>query len=373
MKNKRLLESLSAYCKEVLIPQAGEYDACQAVPQSVVAELANMGVFGAIVCTEYRGQALDAFETGKVSELLGYASGSLLSLFTVHSMMTFALQRWGNDWQKDRWLIPLAAGNLIGAFAVSEAETGSDVNGLNTEFIPDDDCIVVKGSKQWISFAQTADVFFVAGKLNGSAATIIVERDTPGLEISPINNMYGFRAGMLGKLTFNNCKVPKAHMLGQNPLILAQIVGSVLDHGRFTIAWGALGLSNACVDACINYTKTRRQFGKPLYQHQLIQRMLTNMLVATRSSRLMCMDAAKARNESDTDMIIKTAAAKYFSAENALKTANDAVQIHGANGLCDQFPVERYLRDAKVFGIIEGSVQMLQMMIASQDGQWILR
>ncbi len=373
MKNEHLLESLSAYCKDVLIPQAGEYDACQSVPHSVIGELAKMGVFGVNVSANYGGQDLNAYEIGEVSELLGYASGSLLSLFTVHSMMAFALQRWGSDWQKDRWLMSLAAGKLIGAFAVSEPETGSDVNGLRTEFTMEADGIVVNGSKQWISFAQTADVFFVAGKLNGAPATLIVERDTPGLEITPINNMYGFRAGMLGKLNFNNCKVPKANMLGQNPLILAQIVGSVLDHGRFTIAWGALGLSNACVDASISYTKTRHQFGEPLYQHQLIQQMLTNMLVATRSSRLMCLDAAKARDESDSDMIIKTAAAKYLSAENALKTANDAAQIHGANGLWEQFPVERFLRDAKVFGIIEGSVQMLQMMIASQDSQWISR
>lgn len=350
--------------------RADEFDAAGGLPADVLAAIAGEGLFGAAIPAAHGGLGLDPRALGELYEAFGAASASALSLMTVHGMVSSALARWGDAAQKPRWLPRLAAGEVLGAFALSEAETGSDANGVRTTLTLDGDDVVVDGTKTWISFGTIAGLFLVVGRLGERIAAVLVERDTPGIGIEPIAGMDGFRAGMLAQVRFAGCRVPRGNLLGSGDFGLSQIVGSVLDHGRYSIAWGAAGLAQACLQASADYAAKRQQFGRPLQEFQLVQQMLTDMMVETRAARLMCVDAAAARARRSPDLIVRTTAAKYVAARAAERAAAAAVQLHGANGFSDRYPVQRFLRDARVFAVIEGTTQIQQVLIAQHAPQW---
>jgi glutaryl-CoA dehydrogenase (non-decarboxylating) len=361
---------LQAFVDTAIGARADEFDHAGELPADVLAAIAHAGLFGATIPAAQGGLGLDPRGFGEVCEALGRASASALSLITVHVMVSSALLRWGNAAQKQRWLPRLASGEIVGAFALSEAEAGSDANGVRTTLAVQGDEVVVDGCKTWISFGRIAGLFLVVGQLEGRVAAILVERSTPGITIEPIDDVAGFRAGMLAEVRFAGCRVPRANLLGSADFGLSQIVGSVLDHGRYSIAWGAVGLAQACLQASVEYAATRQQFGRPLQEFQLVQQMLTDMMVETRAARLLCLDAAAARAHRSPDMIVRTTAAKYFAARAADRAAASAVQIHGANGFSAKYPVQRFQRDARIFGVIEGTTQIQQVLIAQHAPQW---
>ena len=361
---------LQAFVDAAIGARADEFDRASELPADVLAAIAHAGLLGATIPAAQGGLGLNPRGFGEVCEALGRASASVLSLITVHVMVSSALLRWGNASQKQRWLPRLASGELVGAFALSEADAGSDANGVRTTLTIQGDEVVVDGCKTWISFGRIAGLFLVVGQLEGRVAAILVERSTPGITIEPIDDVAGFRAGMLAEVRFADCRVPRANLLGSADFVLSQIVGSVLDHGRYSIAWGAVGLAQACLQASVEYAATRQQFGRPLQEFQLVQQMLTDMMVETRAARLMCLDAAAARTYRSPDMIVRTTAAKYFAARAADRAAASAVQIHGANGFSAKYPVQRFQRDARVFGVIEGTTQIQQVLIAQHAPQW---
>lgn len=361
---------LQAFVARSIGARADEFDAAGALPADVIEGIAREGLFGATVPVAHGGLALEPRALGELYEALGAASASALSLMTVHGMVSSALSRWGDAAQKQRWLPRLASGDTIGAFALSEADTGSDANGVRTTLTADGDSIVIDGTKTWISFGRIAGLFLVVGKLGEKVSAVLVDRACPGITIEPIADMAGFRAGMLAEVRFSGCRVPRDHLLGSGDFGLSQIVGSVLDHGRYSIAWGAAGLAQACLQASVEYAAKRQQFGRPLQEFQLVQQMLTDMMVETRAARLMCLDAAAARARRCPDMIVRTTAAKYVAARAAERAASAAVQIHGANGFSAKYPVQRHLRDARVFAVIEGTTQIQQMLIAQHAPQW---
>ncbi|MCD0254761.1 acyl-CoA/acyl-ACP dehydrogenase [Xanthomonas campestris pv. campestris] len=350
---------------------ADTYDAAQQLPEPALAGFRRHGLFGAAVPAAYGGTGLSPGAVGALCEALGWASGSALSLFTVHGMVCTAVARWGTSAQREHWLPALASGARVGALAVSEPEVGSDVGAVATRFERRGADIVVDGVKTWTSFGQIADGFLVAGMLDGELSTLLVPRDAPGFAIEPIGGMFGFRAGMLAQLEFRECAVPATGLLGRPGFGLAQIVGSVLDHGRYCIAWGAAGLARACLEASLDYAGRRIQHGVPLAEHALVQALLADMLVETRAARLLCEEAAQARTQPGPDMIVRTSAAKYYAARSADRAAAAALQIHGAHGLSEGSCVQRYLRDAKVFNIIEGSTQIQQMLLGRLGAQWV--
>jgi len=361
---------LRAWIDAAIGTRADAFDLAGELPADVLSAGACAGLFGVAIPAAQGGLGLDPRELGEVCESLGRASASALSLVTVHVMVSSALLRWGDAGQKQRWLPRLACGEAIGAFALSEAAAGSDANGVQTTLRPEGDEVVVDGCKTWISFGRIAGLFLVVGKLEGRIAAILVDRSTPGIAIDPIDGMAGFRAGMLAHVRFEGCRVPRANLLGSTDFGLSQIVGSVLDHGRYSIAWGAVGLAQACLQASSDYAAKREQFGRPLQEHQLVQQMLTDMMVENRAARLMCLDAAAARAKRSPDMLVRTTAAKYFAARAADRAAAAAVQIHGANGFSPNYPVQRFQRDARVFGVIEGTTQIQQVLIAQHAPQW---
>ena len=358
-----------ALLHEVIGAHADRYDLEQRLPDEAIAALARAGMLGAQVPPEYGGALRAPAAMGALCADMGYASASALSLLTVHSMVSMAIARWGSREQKQHWLPRLASGRTLGAFALSEPGVGSDVRAVETTIRRTDAGFVVSGSKKWISFAQIAQLFVVVGHCEGKLTAVLIERDTPGLTVEPIRDMLGFRAAMLGQLHLEHCVVPASSLLGSVDFGFSQIVGSVLDLGRYCIAWGALGLAQASVDASLRYTEQRHQFGRPLMEHQLVQRMVADMIAQTQAARLLCADAARLRAEADPGMIMATTLAKYFAAGAAEKIAGDAVQLHGANGCSSAYPVQRYMRDAKILNLIEGSTQLQQVLIAQHGYQ----
>jgi alkylation response protein AidB-like acyl-CoA dehydrogenase len=253
---------------------------------------------------------------------------------------------------------------MLCALALSEPDVGSDAAGVKTEARLEGEEYVLNGRKKWITFGQIAQLFLVLARCDGKLASFIVPSDSPGFSRRPINGVVGTRASLLAELEFKDCRVPASFLTGRIGFGLSHVVSTALDQGRYSVAWGSVGIAQACLDATLEYTASRHQFGVHLREHQLVQRKLTDMIVETRAARLLCYRAGYLRQIADPDATAETLVAKYFAARAAVRAANDAVQLHGANGLSDEYPVARYLRDAKVMEIIEGSTQIQQITIA---------
>jgi len=354
-----------AFVAEHVAPHAARWDREARLPDQAIAELRQRGYLGAHLPRELGGGGLDAVAYGLLTEEIGRGCSSLRSLLTVHDMVSEAVRRWGSPLLKTEVLPRLAQAELLGALAVSEPGVGSDAASVETAAERDGDAYVLSGRKRWITFGMTADVFLVLARCGGELAAFLVPAAAPGLTREPITGVVGTRAARLAELTFERCRVAADRLVGRVGFGFSHVAATALDHGRYSVAWGAVGIAQACLDACLGYTATRRQFGKPLAGHQLVQRQLTEMIVNTRAARLLCLYAGHRRSLGAPDAATETLIAKYFASRTASRAASDAVQLHGANGLSQDYPVERYLRDAKVTEIIEGSTQILQVAIAS--------
>ena len=354
-----------------IIPQANQYDRAEYTPRALIEVVAQRGYLGACVPAIYGGQGMDMITFGVLHEEIGRGCSSIRSLLTVHSMVSYAICKWGNNQQKQRWLPHLATGDCIGAFALSEPEAGSDAKNLQTTARQSGDTYYLTGRKKWITYGQIADVFLLFAKEEDGISAFLVERNTPGLEIHPITGMLGTRASMLAELSLQNCPIPATSRLGGRGFGLAGVATSVLDIGRYSVACGCVGLAQACLDDSLVYTQKHQQFGRPLKDFQLIQQMITDMMVQTRAARLLCYRAGYLKDQGSPDTIPETWIAKYFASTTAFKAASDAVQIHGAYGCSPDASVQRYLRDAKIMEIIEGSTQIQQTTIAQYGYQEI--
>jgi alkylation response protein AidB-like acyl-CoA dehydrogenase len=290
------------------------------------------------------------------------------SLLTVHGMVCHALRRFGRR-HEETWLPRLARGEVLGAFALSEPEVGSDARNLRTTAERQGDVFVVNGVKRWITGGQLAGVFLVMAASAKGPVAFLVERGTPGLEVVPIGSMLGQRASMLAQLRLTDCRVPAANLVGGAGFGLSAVALGALELGRYTVAWGCVGILKACRDASLGYAGRREQFGALLKEHQLVSRMLTDMIVDHRAARALCLEAGRALDARDPGATRQVLAAKYFASRAATRAALDAVQVHGANGCSSEYPVARYLRDAKIMELIEGSNEMQQIMIAQQEYQ----
>lgn len=352
------------FAQNEVAPLAQQIDETEVFPSELVQKMAGMGFLGALVPEAHGGQPLDLISFGLLNEELGNACSSTRSLVTVHSMVTFALKRWGHKEQQEKWLPLLADGEKIGAFALSEPNIGSNAGYIETTAVPDGNDLVVNGRKKWITFGQIADLFLLFARQDGKAIALLVEKDTPGLTIYPIHGMLGTKGAMLAELELKDCRLPNKNMLAGVGFGIMAVAMSALDIGRYSVAWGSVGIGQACLEASLAYTQTREQFGEPLRKFQLIQQMVTNMITHVKAARLLCLQAGYALENQQTNATNDILIAKYFASKTAMEVAADAVQIHGANGCSSDYPVQRFLRDAKVMEIIEGSHQMQQIMIA---------
>jgi glutaryl-CoA dehydrogenase (non-decarboxylating) len=344
-------------------PHADRWDREAAISRQVIDALRARDYLGSNVVGKFGGVGRDMITYGLLTEEIGRGCSSVRSLLTVHDMVAHAIQRWGSAEQRQSFLPSLSRGNVLGALALSEPNAGSDAGGVETTAADSNYGWVINGHKKWTTFGQIAGLFLVLAKFEGQPTAFLVERETPGLTVKPLHGVWGTRASQLAELTFEDCCIPHGNLVGRIGFGLSHVVAAALEHGRYSVAWGAVGIGQACLDACRAYTAERRQFGVPLADHQLIRRLLTDMIVNTRAARLLCLRAGWLRDQRDPVAFMEIMAAKYFASTMAVRAANDAVQIHGANGMSDEYPVGRYLRDAKVTEIIEGSTQIQQIAL----------
>jgi alkylation response protein AidB-like acyl-CoA dehydrogenase len=353
-----------AFVSEEIAPYADQYDQAECMPNEVIKKLADIGYLGAIVPKEQGGQGMDAITFGLLCEEVGRASASLLSLLTVHGMVCQAIMKWGSASQKTNWLPKLATGETIGAFGLTEPNVGSDAKSVETAAVLSNNSYVLNGEKKWISFGQVANLFLIFAQCDGKPSAFLVERERTGFSTEPLKGLLGFRSAMIAKVFMNECRIPAENLVGRVGFGFSHVASTALDHGRYCVAWGCLGLGQACLDACLSYTSERKQFGSFLKGHQLIQQMIAEMITNLKAARLLCYHAGYLKDKGDPSLIMETSIAKYFASRMVNKIADDAVQIHGANGCSSDYPVQRYLRDAKIMEIIEGSTQMQQIIIA---------
>ncbi len=354
-----------AFADRYVVPNAGVFDRNEALDRHLVRRLATAGFLGSHLPTRYGGRHLDMISYGLLHQELGRGCSSTRSLLTVHDMVGEAILRLGSTQLRETWLPRLTAGEQLGAFALTEPTAGSDAGSIQTTATQDGTDYVINGTKKWISFAQLADVFLVVARIGsgGPIGGFLVPADSPGLTITPITGMLGLRASMLGELSLSDCRIPASSRVGPAAMPSGLVVATALQLGRYSVAWGSVGIGEASVEASFQYSAEREQFGVPIEKHQLIRRMLTDMLADTRAARLLCCEAGYLSQQRSPGIVESTLIAKYFSSRMATRVTANAVQIHGASGASSEQPVERYFRDARMMEIIEGSTEIQQITI----------
>jgi butyryl-CoA dehydrogenase len=351
-------------------PFAAGWDAEGAFPAGGIAALARAGLLGLSVARRWGGRGLGALEQAILVEEVSRACAACAVILSVTtSLVCRPLERYGDAAQRARWLPPLASGDLLGAFALTEPEAGSDAAHIQLQARREGEFWVLDGEKRYITNAEEAGLFLVFGVTAPDAprrriSALLVPRDARGLTVGPRRSKLGVQAASTCDLSFSACRVPAGHLLGSPGQGLA-IAFETLDYGRVGIAAQAVGLAQASLDASIERAKARRQFGRPLADFQAIQFMIADMAVELAAARLLTYRAA-ARQDAGDPAAAEASMAKLFASEAANRAATKAVQIHGALGYMRETGVERYLRDAKVTEIYEGTSEIQRLLIARQ-------
>ena len=276
-----------------------------------------------------------------------------------------ALLKWGTEEQRGRWLPPLAKGEVIASFALTEPGAGSAIQSLATEFTRSSggDALVLNGTKKWITCAQRAGLFLVFGKLEQRSVACLVPRDTPGLEVEPIRDLMGFRSAGLAQLTFNDVEVPMANIVGKPGFALSHVAPVGLQYGRISTACSGLGLLRGCFEQSIAYAAVRKIAEKTVGEIGMVRSLIAAMGTDLEAASLLCHNACRADDDHRPEVFEKTLIAKYFTSRAAVRAASDAIQIQGAAGCHGSSPVSRYYRDAKIMEIIEGTTQIHEELL----------
>ncbi|RBM20496.1 acyl-CoA dehydrogenase family protein [Streptomyces sp. PT12] len=354
------------FVDEHIAPFADAWDRAGAVPEEALTRIGDAGLWAPFFPPELGGSGTDMVTLGAIHEEVGRGCSSVRSLLTVHTMLAWALRRWGSEAQRDRWGPELAAGRVLGAFCLSEPGAGSDTSGITTTARLDGGAWVVDGVKKWITGGQRADLFLVFARGPAATVALLVPRATPGVTVTPIDDMLGTRASMLAEVSFNGVRLGPDALLGPSGFASGMVLTGTLDLGRYSVAAGSVGIIQACLDACADYTARRRVGGTPLGELPLIQAKISDMVTDVRAARLLLAEAGRLKDAGDEATLMATWVAKYFASTAAARHASEAVQIHGANGCGTGYPVARYYRDAKVMEIIEGSNEIQRTTIAGE-------
>lgn len=363
-----LRNTVRAYVDKEIIPNISEWDREGKFEPKVLDQLAELGLMGVCIPEKYGGSGMDYNSLAIVCEELERGDTTFRTAVSVHTgLNSMTLLQWANEEQKQKYLVPQAKGEKIGAFGLTEPAAGSDVAAMQTTATKDGDDYILNGQKTWISLSDYADNFIVFAytdkeKKHHGISAFIVERTMEGFSSQPIKGKMGIRAGNTGEIFFDNLRVPKENLLGEEGEGF-KIAMSALDSGRFTVAAGAVGQIMAAIEASVSYCHERETFGKPIGRHQLVQQMIANMEAGLQMSRLLVYQAGELKNQGKRNTR-ETSLAKWQSTVFANKAADDAVQIHGAYGFSDEYPVERFLRNSKAPVIYEGTKEIHTIMQA---------
>lgn len=356
------------YTDRVIAPMATSIDVEQHVPRKLILDLGRSGWLSALLPAEWGGAGLGELGYGMMAEELGRTCQNVRNFVAVQDMVSHAIWRWGTDEQRKRWLPAIAAGEQVAAFLLTEPDIGSDVGDVTTRVEDNGGDLVLTGTKTWISFGQCADVFLVFAQYQGQHTAVLVQRDTSGITIEPCPDMLGLRGSMLARITFADSRVPRDAIVGQAGSGLIFVASAALDIGRYSTAWGSVGLAQACLEQSTAYAGRRVQSCKPIAEHQLVQRLLADMITESRAARLLCWQAGEAMQREDENATYQILIAKYFASTAAARIASQAVQLHGAAGMADKSITARLFRDSKTLEVIEGTTQLIQQLLGRDAG-----
>jgi glutaryl-CoA dehydrogenase (non-decarboxylating) len=345
-----------------IAPHIREWDAKGEVHREVFERMGAAGFLGAPVHEAWGGAGMDYVSLGILCEELERGDTAFRVVMSVHAALnSLTLMQWATEEQKERWLVPQARGDKLATFALTEPGVGTDAANLATMARRDGQSYVLNGSKLWISLADLADHFLLfatvdrARKHRGITA-FVLERGMAGLSTGTLHGKLGIRAGNTGSIFLDDVRVPVENRIGEEGEGFT-IAMSAIDQGRFTVASGAVGLAQACLDASLKYAHERQTFGEEIGRHQLVKQMIAKMGAGIEAGRLLCRQAAWLKNRGLRNTR-ETSLAKWFSTDHAVQSALDAIQVHGAYGYSDEYPVERYLRNSKAAVIYEGTSQL---------------
>lgn len=366
--HEAIIADVRAFAKKEIAPFAAEIDAESKFPAEIIKKMAELGYMGINIPEEYGGAGLDDVYKVLVVREIAKCCASTAEILAVQSLVNDILVTKGTKEQKEKYL-PMVAEGRIGAFALTEAGAGSDAGAARTKAVSDGDNYIINGSKCFISNMgpEEGDYVILIALTDPSAgvkgmSAIIVDRGTPGFSIGKVEDKMGIRGAAVSELVFEDCVVPKTNLIGKEGEGF-KIAMSALDGGRIGIAAQALGIAEAAIDASVEYSKQRSQFGKPISALQGIQWYLADMATRTEAAKLLILQAADMRSRGE-NVTKEAAMAKYFASENAVYVTDRAVQIYGGYGYMKDYPIERMYRDARITPLYEGTSEVQKMVIS---------
>ena len=367
---KMVADMARDFAEKHIRPYVMEWDEAQIFPVETLKKMGELGLLGMLVPEEFGGAGLGYFEYSAAIQEIAKVCGSVgLSMAAHNSLCTGHIMYFGSQAQKEKWLSKLATAEWIGAWGLTEANTGSDALRMTTTAVLDGDHYIINGAKNWITHGKSGDVAVVMvrtgekGDSKGISA-IVVEKGTPGFTAGKKENKLGMRASETTEMIFDNCRVPKENLLGKEGEGFKQAM-QILDGGRISIAALSLGIAKGAFIAATNYAKERHQFGQAIANFQGISFKLADMATRIEAAELLILQAADLKNNGKK-LTKESAMAKYYASEVAVAVANDAVQIFGGYGYTKDFPVEKYYRDAKLCTIGEGTSEIQKLVISRE-------
>ncbi|MBN9033016.1 MAG: acyl-CoA dehydrogenase [Rhizobiales bacterium 63-7] len=365
-----LTETVRRFVRARLMPAEAQVEEDNAIPQGIIDDMRSLGLFGMSIPETHGGLGLTMEEEVLVALELGYTSPAFRSVIgTNNGIGAQGIILDGTDAQKNRWLPRMASGEVIGSFALTEPDIGSDAASVKTTATKDGDFYLLNGTKRYITNAPVADVFTVMARTGGAGAggvsAFIVASDSPGLSLGPVDKKMGQRGTRTCDVIFDNCRVPADALIGGREGQGFKTAMKVLNRGRLHIAAVCTGTAQRLCDESVAFARTRTQFGKPIAEHQLIQAMLADSATETFAGRSMVLEAARMFDAGER-IVQQAASAKLFCSEMVGRVADRAVQIHGGAGYMQACPVEHFYRDVRLFRLYEGTSQIQQLIIAGE-------
>jgi butyryl-CoA dehydrogenase len=366
-EQRLIQETARDFVDNEVLPRARESDRAARFDLELARRLGDMGYLGAPVAEEFGGRALDYMTYGLIVEEVGRGDSAMRTVVSVQtSLVCGSIERWGSDEQKRRWLPRLCSGEAFGCFGLTEPDAGSDAASLRTRAEKVAGGWRISGQKMWISLGNVAEVALVFAQTDPAEkhrglACFLVPTESEGFSAQEIHGKLGLRASDTAALGLDGVEVPDEALLGEVGDGF-KIAMSALDSGRYSVAAGCVGICEGCVRASVDYAKERSQFGVPIASFQLVQEMIADMIVRRDAARMLVRRAA-ALKDAGKPSTVETSIAKLYATESAVECANLAIQVHGGSGYVDDYPVERYLRDARVTTLYEGTSQIHKLII----------
>jgi butyryl-CoA dehydrogenase len=366
-EQKLIAETAREFADREIVPRVRENDRAERFDRELARKLGEVGFLGAPVAETYGGRGLDYLGYGLIVEAIGRADSSARTVVSViTSLVSNPIEHWGTEEQKQRWLPRLTSGEILGCFGLTEPDTGSDAANLRTRATKTDSGWSLSGQKMWISLGNHAELALIFAQTDPELkhkglAAFLVPTDTPGFTSAEIHGKLGLRSSDTAELSLDAVEVGDDALLGQVGDGF-KVAMTALEAGRYSVAAGCVGIMEGCVEASVNFAKERKQFGVPLARFQLVQQMITEMILKRDAARMLVFRAGTLKDEGKPNTM-ETSVAKLFATESAVECANLAIQVHGGSGYVDDYPVERYLRDARVTTLYEGTSQIQTLII----------